>query len=142
MNRLILATLAGLAATPAVAQTAPETLLNQAMLLGPARMEDAGAQLTVFGEAGTQSYMATASGPSCTSAGTACTSIEFQALAPPASAETLGAWQAEGRAGTVTEGPDGWIVLTLDADLSGDAAQQTFQDWGALLAAFQDRFGG
>lgn len=141
MNRLILAILMGLTAGPVLAQTAPETLLNQAMLLGPARIEDAGTQLTLFGEAGTQSYMATASGPACTSTGTACTTIEFQALAPPAGAEALATWQAEAHEGTVTQGPDGWMVLTLQAQLPADPAQ-TFQDWGALAAAFHQRFGG
>lgn len=129
-----------LLATPLSAQTAPGDLLTQAMLLGPARMEGAGGQLTLFGEAGAISYVAVATGPDCTPSGTACSALSFQAVAPPAgSGDGAAQWQAAGLGGSVTTGSDGWLVLTSQATL-GDAAA-AFGDWGRLVAEFQSRFG-
>ena len=129
-----------LLATPLSAQTAPGDLLTQAMLLGPARMEGAGGQLTLFGEAGAMSYVAVATGPDCTPSGSGCSAVSFQAVAPPAgSGDPAAQWQAAGLGGSVTTGSDGWLVLTSQATL-GDAAA-AFADWGRLVAEFQSRFG-
>lgn len=137
----LLAVLATVLATPLWAQSAPDTLLNQAMLLGPARMESAGGTLTLFGEAGSMSYVAEATGPDCMPEGSACDRIEFQAVAPPppGGGDAAADWQGAGLGGTLTVGGDGWLVLSDSAAL-GDAAA-AFQAWGSLIAAFQDRYG-
>jgi len=134
--------IAGLAllATPLSAQTAPGDLLTQAMLLGPARMEDAGAGLTIFGEAGTASYVAMASGPDCSRSGSNCSTLSFQAVAPPpAGGDAAADWQAAGLGGTVSVGGDGWLVLTHNAPATDPAA--AFHAWGGLMREFSARFG-
>ena len=126
--------------TPLSAQTAPGDLLTQAMLLGPARMEDAGAGLTIFGEAGPASYVAMASGPDCNASGSNCTTLSFQAVAPPSASGTAVAdWQAAGLGGSVAVGGDGWLVLTLSAAATDPAA--AFQALGGLMREFSARFG-
>lgn len=134
--------IAGLAllATPLSAQTAPEDILGQAMLLGPARMEDAGGSLTIFGEAGAASYVAMASGPDCSRSGSNCSTLSFQAVAPPAAAgDPVADWQGAGLGGSVNVGGDGWLVLTFDASAADPAA--AFQAWGGLMQEFSSRFG-
>ena len=129
-----------LLATPLSAQTAPGDLLNQAMLLGPARMEDAGGNLTIFGEAGTASYVAMASGPDCSSSGSNCNTLSFQAVAPPPASGDAGAdWQAAGLGGTVTVGGDGWLILTHSAPAADPSS--AFAAWGGMMQAFSNRFG-
>ena len=129
-----------LLATPLSAQTAPGDLLNQAMLLGPARMDDAGANLTIFGEAGTASYVAMASGSDCSSSGSNCSTLSFQAVAPPpTSGDAAASWTSAGLGGNVSVGGDGWLVLTHSASAADPAA--AFQAWGGLMAEFSSRFG-
>lgn len=137
----LLTVLAVTLATPLWAQSAPDTLLTQAMLLGPARMESAGGTLTLFGEAGSMSYVAEATGPDCSPEGGACDSIAFQAVAPPPAdgSDAVADWQGAGLGGTLTIGSDGWLVLDDSAAL--DDAAATFQDWGRLVAEFQERYG-
>jgi len=139
--RLWLTTALALLAAPLWAQSAPQDLLDQAMLLGPARMENAGGQLTLFGEAGAMSYVAVATGPDCGTTGSACDEIRFQAVAPPAAAsgDPVADWQGADLGGELSVGGDGWIVLTQSAEL-GDAAA-AFQSWGGLMSAFQSRYG-
>lgn len=134
--------LAGLAmlATPLWAQTAPGDLMNQALLLGPARMEDAGSGLTIFGEAGSVSYVAMASGPDCTTTGGNCSDLSFQAVAPPPSGgDAAASWASAGLGGSVAVGGDGWLVLTYSASVADPATG--FQTWGGLLREFSARFG-
>ncbi|MFV1875941.1 hypothetical protein [Nioella sp.] len=139
MMRIWIAGLA-LLATPLSAQTAPGDLLGQAMLLGPARMEDAGGSLTIFGEAGTASYVAMASGPDCSSSGSNCSTLSFQAVAPPPSGGDAAAdWQASGLGGSVSVGGDGWLVLSHSASAADPAA--AFQAWGGMMQEFSARFG-
>lgn len=140
MKFLLTAALALLAA-PSWAQTSPQSLMDQALLLGPARMEDAGGQLTLFGESGTMSYVAVAIGSDCGTTGSACDEIRFQAVAPPSSSagDPVAEWQDAGLGGSLAIGPDGWLVLTDEASL-GDAAE-AFGNWGRLMDAFQDLFG-
>jgi len=138
MNRILIGILA-LAAAPAWAQSAPESVLDQAMLLGPARLEAAGGQPTIFGEAGANSYVATLSGAGCAPGGSGCDRVAFQAVAPPGSPEAVAAWAAAGLGGSVVTGPDGWVVLTDEATL-GDAGA-ALRGWGALMAEFAARFG-
>ena len=129
-----------LAAAPLWAQAAPDALQTQAMLLGPARMETAGGQLSIFGESGPASYVALATGPDCTETGSACDRIQFQAVAPPpANGDPVAEWQADGLGGTLATGTDGWLVLSDEATLGDPVA--AFQGWGSLMAEFQSRFG-
>lgn len=140
MMRIWIAGLA-LLATPLSAQTAPGDLLDQAMLLGPARMEDASGSLTIFGEAGTASYVAMASGPDCSSSGGNCSTLGFQAVAPPPAggSDAAAEWQDAGLDGSISIGGDGWLVLSLSASAADPAA--AFQSWGSLMQEFSTRFG-
>ena len=138
MRPLMMALTASLLAAPLWAQSAPEDLLDQAMLLGPARLDSSGGRNTIFGEAGANSYVASLSGTGCAPGNAGCTSVSFQAVAQPAQG-AVAAWQAAGLGGTLTEGGDGWLVLSLTSPL-GDAAT-AFQAWGALIGEFGARFG-
>lgn len=129
-----------LLASPLWAQTAATDLHTQAMLLGPARMETTAGQLTIFGEAGTMSYVALATGPDCSADGAACDRISFQAVAPPPDGgDPVATWQGTGLGGTLRIGGDGWLVLTDEAGLDDPSA--AFQSWGRLMNEFQARFG-
>lgn len=129
-----------LTAMPLWAQQAdPESLQRQAMLLGPARMETAAGQLSIFGESGAASYVALATGPDCTETGSACDRIQFQAVAPPVEGDPVADWQADGLGGTLATGTDGWLVLSDETTLGDPAA--AFEDWASLMAEFQARFG-
>jgi len=128
-----------LTATPLWAQAAPDALQTQAMLLGPARMETAAGQLSIFGESGAASYVALATGPDCTETGTACDRIRFQTVAPPVGGDPVADWRADGLGGTLATGTDGWLVLSDEATLGDPAA--AFDGWASLMAEFQSRFG-
>jgi len=126
-----------LVAAPALSQT-PQALLEQAMLLGPAQLGDAGGQLTIFGQAGTAAYSADLSGPDCTLEGAGCDQIRFTSIAPPADQSVIDAWNAAAEGGTLTL-DQGWLRLTSDAAVAGDGAP-AFSGWNRLLSQFAQSF--
>ncbi len=131
-----------LLASPAAAQSAADDVLVAAQLLGPARMESAGAQLTIFGEAGPSGYVAALSGTECSAASaTACDTVTFTAFAPPSDEATLAAWNAAGHGGEVVAGEDGWLVFTAESGLGGEATSAAFTEWASTLMEFNATFG-
>lgn len=124
-------------AAPALSQT-PQALLEQALLLGPAQLGDAGGQLTIFGQAGTAAYSADLSGPDCTPEGAGCDRIRFASIAPPADQSAIDAWNAAGHGGTLTL-DQGWLRLTSDVAVAGDGGA-AFSGWNRLLSQFAQSF--
>ena len=137
MKHLCAATILVLAATPALSET-PQALLEQAMLLGPAQLGDAGGQLTIFGQAGAAAYSADLSGPDCTTEGAGCDQIRFTSIAPPADQAAIDAWNGAGHGGTLTL-DQGWLRLTSDVAVAGNA-QAAFSGWNTLLSQFAQNF--
>lgn len=118
------------------AQSTGQSVLEQALLLGPASLTLQGEMPRIYGEAGRTSYIAELSGPDCGATATSCTQITFQAVAPPAEASALANWQAEGQLQT---GDDGWLVLSRSIPLGTDPAP-ALQAWQAILSEFTARF--
>lgn len=137
MKYFLAATLLALAGLPATAQT-PQALLEQALLLGPAQLGDAGGQLTIFGQAGSAAYTADLRGPDCTATGAGCDRIRFTSIAPPADQAAIDAWSAAGNGGTLTL-DQGWLRLNSEVTLAG-GGEAAFAGWSTLLSQFAQSF--
>jgi len=136
-NFLAATALLALSTMPALSQ-APQSLLEQAMLLGPAQLRDTGGQMTIFGQAGTATYSADLSGPDCTPEGAGCDRIQFTSIAPPADQSAIDGWNAAAQGGTLTL-DQGWLRLTSDVAVAGNA-QAAFSGWNTLLSLFAQSF--
>ncbi len=131
----------GLSATLAHAQSAAEDVLNTALLLGPARLEQ-GTVLTLFGQSGTADYVAELTGNACDIGQTQCETVRFQAITFSANTDgAANAWAATGQAGELTVDPAGVLILSMEASLI-NGAQPAFTSWQNALSAFQAQFGG
>ncbi len=137
MKHFLAAAILALSGLPALAET-PQALLEQALLLGPAQLGDAGGQLTIFGQAGTAAYSADLSGPDCTATGAGCDQIRFTSIAPPADQSLIDTWNGAGYGGTLTL-DQGWLRLTSDVAVAGNA-QAAFSGWNILLSQFAQSF--
>lgn len=138
MKYILTATVAlALIGGPALADT-PQSILDQAMLIGPAQFGETNGQLTIYGQAGPAIYSADLSGSDCRVGGSDCDQIMFQSFAPPAEQSAIDAWNAGGYGGTLTL-DQGWLWLTSDAQIS-DGTNAAFSDWNTLLTRFSETF--